>query len=142
MTILLFDLIYSFSYDADANHSPCLKNGHKAHWALIVGAVFRCDDDAIPGTNICSRELLKENLHRIWDVKATFDLSNQTSKSNIHFLAKQGKSKRPAIWSYESLQNSNRNLKEVDPKRNNHEEYVLPPDNKLTDLCGKIIVLG
>lgn len=24
-------------YDADVNHSPCLKNGHKAHWAIIVG---------------------------------------------------------------------------------------------------------
>ncbi|XP_017488596.1 PREDICTED: UPF0692 protein CG33108 [Rhagoletis zephyria] len=24
-------------YDPDYNHSPCLKHGHKAHWALIVG---------------------------------------------------------------------------------------------------------
>lgn len=24
-------------YDADVNHSPCLKNGHKAHWAIILG---------------------------------------------------------------------------------------------------------
>lgn len=26
-----------FPYDADANHGPCLKNGRKAHWALIKG---------------------------------------------------------------------------------------------------------
>lgn len=25
------------SYDVDANHSPCEKNGHKAHWGLIIG---------------------------------------------------------------------------------------------------------
>lgn len=24
-------------YDADVNNSPCLKNGHKAHWAIILG---------------------------------------------------------------------------------------------------------
>lgn len=24
-------------YDPDYNHSPCLKYGHKAHWALIIG---------------------------------------------------------------------------------------------------------
>lgn len=24
-------------YDADVNHSPCLKKGHKAHWAIILG---------------------------------------------------------------------------------------------------------
>ncbi|CAM1308935.1 C19orf54 (predicted) [Pycnogonum litorale] len=24
-------------YDADANHELCLRKGHKAHWALIVG---------------------------------------------------------------------------------------------------------
>lgn len=27
------------SYDSDFNHSPCLKNGHKAHWAVIIGCL-------------------------------------------------------------------------------------------------------
>ena len=26
-------------YDSDFNHSPCLKKGHKAHWALLVGFI-------------------------------------------------------------------------------------------------------
>lgn len=26
-------------YDADKNHSPCLTNGHKAHWAAISGII-------------------------------------------------------------------------------------------------------
>lgn len=28
-----------YRYDSDANHSPCLKKGHSAHWALISGIV-------------------------------------------------------------------------------------------------------
>ena len=24
-------------YDADRNNEPCLKNGHKAHWAVVTG---------------------------------------------------------------------------------------------------------
>lgn len=39
-------LIYLFkyhstqnSYDSDFNHAPCLKNGHKAHWAVIIGCL-------------------------------------------------------------------------------------------------------
>lgn len=26
-------------YDSDFNHAPCLKKGHKAHWALLVGLI-------------------------------------------------------------------------------------------------------
>ena len=26
-------------YDADRNHEPCLKKGHKAHWAVVTGKV-------------------------------------------------------------------------------------------------------
>jgi hypothetical protein len=26
-------------YDADFNDAPCLKRGHKAHWALLVGLI-------------------------------------------------------------------------------------------------------
>ena len=24
-------------YDADKNHGPCLRKGHKAHWTLVTG---------------------------------------------------------------------------------------------------------
>lgn len=26
-------------YDSDFNHAPCLKRGHKSHWALLVGLI-------------------------------------------------------------------------------------------------------
>uniref|UniRef100_A0ABD2VZK8 Actin maturation protease n=1 Tax=Trichogramma kaykai TaxID=54128 RepID=A0ABD2VZK8_9HYME len=27
------------AYDADHNHQPCKKKGHKAHWALLIGMI-------------------------------------------------------------------------------------------------------
>ncbi|CAF4416422.1 unnamed protein product [Adineta steineri] len=30
-------LSYFVRYDSDANHEPCLKKGHKAHWLLVHG---------------------------------------------------------------------------------------------------------
>ena len=129
-------------YDADRNHSPCLKNGHKAHWALLIGVLLRRKENSNHRKSCCSLEGLQKNVHRIRDVTSTCDIFSITDEKDIFFLAKHGKSQRIAIWSYESLKESNLNLAEVDPKRNNPCEYVLPPDNKLTDLCGKIVVLG
>lgn len=33
----------SFRYDADANHEPCLKQGHRAHWLLAHGYLKELD---------------------------------------------------------------------------------------------------
>lgn len=30
----------AYSYDSDFNHAPCLRNGHKAHWAVIIGCLI------------------------------------------------------------------------------------------------------
>lgn len=30
-------VIRIFRYDSDANHEPCLKRGHRAHWILVHG---------------------------------------------------------------------------------------------------------
>lgn len=32
-------------YDADRNHKPCNLNGHKAHWALVMGFLIDNDDN-------------------------------------------------------------------------------------------------
>lgn len=32
-------------YDPDFNHSPCLKSGHKAHWALVIGHLITESDE-------------------------------------------------------------------------------------------------
>ncbi|XP_030369219.1 UPF0692 protein CG33108 [Scaptodrosophila lebanonensis] len=31
-------------YDADVNHAPCLKTGHRAHWALVLGYLIDSRD--------------------------------------------------------------------------------------------------
>ena len=32
-----FEFIFLIRYDSDANHEPCLKSGHRAHWLLVHG---------------------------------------------------------------------------------------------------------
>lgn len=41
-----------FSYDADVKHAPCLKSGHRAHWALIVGYLIDDQDKVSEHMNI------------------------------------------------------------------------------------------
>ena len=110
---------------------------------MLVGVFFEFENNLELHSGLCcKRKILSEDLYRISDLSANCDLLSQVKKENIYFLAKHGKSKRLAIWNFESLQLSNNNLEEVDPKRASSIEYVLPPNNKLSDLRGKIIVLG
>ena len=137
-------LHFLYSYDADCNHAPCLKNGHKAHWTLLVGVLLEFENNIKFHSELGFKwEFISKNLYRISDLPTNSNLFSQVSKENIYFIAKHGKSKRLAIWNFKSLELSNSNLKEVDPiKRANCTEYVLPPNNKLSDLCGKVIILG
>ena len=32
--------LFLVPYDTDFNQEPCLRKGHKAHWALIVGKLI------------------------------------------------------------------------------------------------------
>lgn len=92
-------------YDADANHAPCLRRGHKAHWAAVCGAV-RLDSSA------------------------------------VYVVARQGKSRRLALWSYEELRLSNENLIELDPIRAaDGRGYVLPHGGVAAGLRGRAILL-
>ncbi|KAJ0173810.1 hypothetical protein K1T71_010959 [Dendrolimus kikuchii] len=94
---LLDGVVLLVPYDADCNHSPCLKNGHTAHWALICGIIVSKDRD--------------------------FDID----PNNVHVLAKHGKSKHLAAWKLDDLEKSNKNLVEFSPKRGGDDlVYVLP----------------
>lgn len=131
----------SIRYDADANHSPCLKGGHKAHWALIFGFLLLTPQ---PVDHFQPLPLSSATVYRVTSKEndSIELLLSQCHKFNVHLLAKQGKSKRPTVWSYTSLEDSNSNLLQVDPKRNNPLEYVLPPGNELSNLRHKIIIIG
>ena len=91
---------------------------------------------------VSEHECLEDNLYRI-NGKSNSVLLKDIDKSNVYFLAKHGKSKWTAIWSYQQLEESNKNLEEVDPQRRDEREYVLPAGAKLIkDLCGKIICVS
>ncbi|XP_037814925.1 UPF0692 protein CG33108 [Lucilia sericata] len=78
-------------YDPDFNHSPCLKFGHKAHWALIIGFLI-------------------------------------SDRNEFFVLARHGKAKNLAVWSLQSLSDSNSNLIEfAQPKGYPDCDFLLPP---------------
>ncbi|KAJ8670222.1 hypothetical protein QAD02_001481 [Eretmocerus hayati] len=37
--LLSCGILVLIPYDSDFNHAPCLKRGHKAHWAVLVGLI-------------------------------------------------------------------------------------------------------
>ncbi|XP_016937819.3 actin maturation protease [Drosophila suzukii] len=79
-------------YDADVNHAPCLKSGHRAHWALIVGYLVDQQD-------------------------------------RYYVLARHGKTRNLAVWSLDTLSESNANLVEfAQPKGYPDNDFLLPPD--------------
>lgn len=101
-------------YDADCNHSPCLRNGHTAHWALICG-------------------ILIENPTESFELDA----------NNIYVLCKHGKSKYLAIWKLADLDSSNKNLKEFSPKKGTDGSTYVLPDGGIggeDGLCNQYLV--
>ncbi|KAG6442505.1 hypothetical protein O3G_MSEX002401 [Manduca sexta] len=96
---LLNGAILLVPYDADCNHSPCLRNGHTAHWALICGVII-VDD---PGDTY------------------------ESDPRNVYVLCKHGKSKYLTVWNLADLERSNKNLMEFSPKKGaDGLTYILP----------------
>ncbi|XP_075983269.1 actin maturation protease [Anticarsia gemmatalis] len=94
---LLNGAILLVPYDADCNHSPCLRNGHTAHWALVCGIII------VENTGI------------------------ELDPKNIYVLCKHGKSKYLALWNLSDLAKSNNNLWEFSPKKGaDGLVYILP----------------
>uniref|UniRef100_A0A1A9WTU1 U6 snRNA-associated Sm-like protein LSm3 n=1 Tax=Glossina brevipalpis TaxID=37001 RepID=A0A1A9WTU1_9MUSC len=60
-------------YDTDFNHSPCLRFGHKSHWALIIGYLINDDDEFY----VLARHGKTKNL-AVWSLQALSD-----SNSNL-----------------------------------------------------------
>lgn len=96
--ILLNGAVLLVPYDADFNHSPCLRNGHTAHWALVCGVIIVKEKDE------------------------PFD-----DPENVYVLCKHGKSSYLAIWKLSTLAESNNNLWEFSPKKGTDGLiYILP----------------
>lgn len=86
---LTINLNSNSSYDADFNHSPCLRKGHTAHWALVCGVIVLED----PGD------------------------SYESKPDNVYVFSRHGKSRFLAAWDLEKLDKSNKNLWEFSPKK-------------------------
>ncbi|KAH8236744.1 hypothetical protein KR026_009796 [Drosophila bipectinata] len=97
-------------YDADVNHAPCLKSGHRAHWALIVG-------------------FLVDNQDKVRSLDPLADLPCYIIPfPQFYVLARHGKTRNLAVWSLETLSQSNANLVEfAQPKGYPDNEFLLPP---------------
>lgn len=124
-------------YDADGNHEPSTKQGHKAHWALVIGYCILTQFDGSTGTEQLLRHLMpkQEMPLEVQDILR----SGQFSKLIIY--TKQGKSKYIKSWEFEKLCQSNENLFEVGPKLLD-EDYVLPNGKDLKHcLCNKFLFI-
>ncbi|XP_017084040.1 UPF0692 protein CG33108 [Drosophila eugracilis] len=68
-------------YDADVNHAPCLKSGHRAHWALIVGYLVDVQDRYY----VLARHGKTRNL-AVWPL----DMLSQSNGNLVQFAQPKG----------------------------------------------------
>ncbi|KJE88428.1 hypothetical protein CAOG_000087 [Capsaspora owczarzaki ATCC 30864] len=153
-----------FPYDADRNHTPCLRSGHKAHWAILTGfaGVQVSPTAASPDQTshdvkdepICADELLKGCTIRVLDNQLHFVSSNADSAQlvmeaeSVHFFLRQGKSRHQALYPAAAMLKSNWNMVEPDPDRASFANglasadvasYVVPAN--LETLRDRVVVL-
>ncbi|XP_046401991.1 UPF0692 protein C19orf54 homolog [Ischnura elegans] len=129
-------------YDADFNHSPCKKKGHRAHWAVVVGLIL---EGTLPVDSQDVSEETKANCIQYLPDQGNFavkHISKAHACDKVYMVARQGKSLHPAVWKYDDLKDSNENLVEFDPSRANSElDYILPPEGVEGGLKGKALFL-
>lgn len=156
---LLQQSILLVPYDADKNHSPCQRKGHKAHWAVITGIVLTFQSlQNCPKCikTVCQRDSEFPSLF-LWPVNPSLDLCKdlasfavasppQTEEtipdpSNIIYVyGHQGKSKHAGLWNLHELIQSNAQLDEEGPERSS-EDYVIPDEGVAHGLKSQILVV-
>ncbi|XP_026865883.2 UPF0692 protein C19orf54 homolog isoform X1 [Electrophorus electricus] len=132
-------ILIPYPYDEDFNHEPCLRQGHKAHWAVASGVLLGLvqgsvtskqmpRDTTLPWLHICQGGVPAE-----WPMSAV---------SEVYVLTKQGKSLRYQLWEFDTVTQSNAQLKEMDPQRaSDGTYYVLPPGGVEEGLAGQVVLL-
>lgn len=161
------NLCIYFSYDADHNHTPSLRKGHAAHWAVIHGLVNYVSSSQLssivhPSNNATASSPPFQVLHSSPNLvilkpsaaATNFSGANAQNEITLNFLADQfmcsktthvishqGKSFHTALWKYADLLESNNNLKEVAPKilANPHEFILFEGIEE--GLCSQILLL-
>ena len=144
-------------YDAGPNHSPCLAGGHKAHWCVLVGVCLVLDHHT--GTlGTATSEILKHCQLRhsrsshftikpdtlachLRTLFSQHSVRTLLESNCVYVFARQGKSKHLGLWSLKDLLQSNGNLKEIDPKRSDSVDYVIPEGGIIEGLRNKILLI-
>uniref|UniRef100_A0A3B1J187 Actin maturation protease n=1 Tax=Astyanax mexicanus TaxID=7994 RepID=A0A3B1J187_ASTMX len=126
-------------YDEDFNHEPCLRRGHKAHWAVASGVLFGLVQGSISSSH-CPADTTLPWLH-LSEGSAAADWP-PNAVVEVYILAKQGKSLRYQLWKLETVAQSNAQLKEMEPQRaSDGTHYVLPPGGVEEGLAGQVVLL-
>ncbi|XP_029026138.1 actin maturation protease isoform X2 [Betta splendens] len=127
-------------YDEDYNHEPCMRHGHRAHWAVASGVLLGLDQGSVSGEHTRPDPTLP------W-----LSLPSETSLPcpatskglrEVYILAKQGKSLRYQLWSLDGVAQSNEQLRTMDPQRaNDGTLYVVPQGGVEAGLAGQVVLL-
>lgn len=129
-------------YDADGNHEPTTKRGHKAHWAIIVGfCLVEMPQTISDGDQGEHMSTAVQHLSPTTPLSEAFFNLLDSKHARLIVYAKQGKSKYVRAWSFDKLYESNTNLMEVDPKLDD-VNYVIPTGRDLRNhLCNRFIFI-
>ncbi|XP_048024932.1 UPF0692 protein C19orf54 homolog isoform X3 [Megalobrama amblycephala] len=126
-------------YDEDFNHEPCLRNGHKAHWAVISGILLGLKQGCVdskhfpPDVTLPWLHLSQNEASVSWPMDGI---------EEVFVLAKQGKSLRYQLWRFELVTQSNSQLNEMAPQRaSDGTRYVLPVGGVQEGLAGQVLLL-
>ncbi|KAM4627949.1 actin maturation protease [Polymixia lowei] len=128
-------------YDEDFNHEPCKRSGHRAHWAVASGLLLGLDQGSV------SKEQAQPDVTLPWLSLAKKDDSSlcpypTKGAREAYILAKQGKSLRYQLWSFDGVAQSNQQLREMDPQRaSDGTRYVVPPGGVGAGLAGQVVLL-
>uniref|UniRef100_A0A672S2J3 Actin maturation protease n=1 Tax=Sinocyclocheilus grahami TaxID=75366 RepID=A0A672S2J3_SINGR len=123
----------------DFNHEPCLRNGHKAHWAVVSGVLLGLRQGCVDSRHF-PPDLTLPWLH-LSQNEASVSWPTDGVKE-VFVLAKQGKSLCYQLWKFELVTQSNSQLKEMDPQRaSDGMRYVLPPGGVQDGLAGQLLLL-
>lgn len=127
------------AYDKDGNNEPCLKNGSKAHWAVVNGYAHPgkgAEDAIIRRFETTSSPAL---ITAAFEELPSRNLAS-TPPSNLYLLCYHGKSLHQAVWAYEDLFRSNANLYQVADDIMRSDKHIVPGQGQLDGLRGWIIV--
>uniref|UniRef100_S4RK42 Actin maturation protease n=1 Tax=Petromyzon marinus TaxID=7757 RepID=S4RK42_PETMA len=126
-------------YPLCCNYEPCNKRGHKAHWAVVTGALLGVDWSDV---ETCFEEVAETP--GLYSAESA-EIRPMTSHVHaLYLLAKQGKSVRHRLWDFDRVAESNGQLLEFDPRRQaDGTTYVVPAEGGVrAGLCGKLLLLA